>query len=114
MTDSMSEVRPRHLSDDALADQLRIRSAFVVLEFWSYRCEACRHNVAAMSKLAQAIGAEIDVFKINIDECPRITAAFAVALLPMVIVLHPDGTETRFTGLVTVEKVLHALDRTPD
>ena len=85
-------MEPLSLVDDQFKDarfqtDLHKESLWVAIEFWSFRCEECRMMAPIVSQIAQEFSGKLRVFKVNVDDNPRVVSEYAVPLVPYLIIL---------------------------
>lgn len=84
-----SHGKPIDLSDSDIPAAPWAAGPVAAIEFWSFRCEASRLMAPLVSDLARdEDGARI--FKVNVDNCPRLAAKFGVNLVPALVVMKGD------------------------
>lgn len=65
-------------------------TGLAVIEFWSFRCEGCRFVATVMSELAMRHGDRLKVFKVSVDNAPRLSTLFGASMVPSALLLK-DG-----------------------
>ena len=56
-----------------------------VIDFWAEWCGPCRMIGPYIAELAEEYSDKVVVAKVNVDECPGITAKYAVRNIPTVL-----------------------------
>lgn len=96
----MSE--PISLKDDALEEAPWSKAETALIEFWSFRCEASRLVVPAMSAAPKQMP-ETDVYKVNVDDCPYLAAHFNVSMVPMLLAFKSGSELARLRAHWTLD-----------
>lgn len=80
-------------------------TGLVLVDFYADWCGPCRLMAPVLSKLT-----DIDVMKVDIEECQALTDRFSVDGIPT-FVLMKDGKEVdRLVGVVTQEELQEKVD----
>ena len=102
-------MEPLPLTDGEYESTLRDRHGFVGIEFWSFRCEACRCVAPKVSRIAEELGCQLTVFKVNVDQNPRLVAAFAIPLVPYFLILKDGQVLARLPEEWELEQIISLL-----
>lgn len=80
----------------------------VLLDFWATWCPPCMMQSPIVDGLAEE-RTDIVVGKVNADEQPELSAAFAVENIPTLVVIRGGKETARLVGLHTKEQIVEAL-----
>ncbi len=69
---------------------VEIAAGYTLVDFWAPWCGPCRLVSPIVEQLSQQYAGKIKVFKVNIDENPRISMKFRIMSIPTVM-LFKDG-----------------------
>ena len=87
-----------------------IDSGDYIVDFWAGWCGPCRLIAPVIEQLASERD-DVHFAKVNVDENPRVSAAFGVQSIPM-LVFFRDGAEVgRVTGAVPKAHIEKAITR---
>ena len=78
-----------NIGSEALSERIRGGKP-VLVDFWAPWCSYCRRISAAYDKIAEEIGKDVEVVKINIDEEPALAESEHIEVIPT-LVLYRDG-----------------------
>lgn len=100
---------PVPLTDQSRSLLAPSNKAPLAIEFWSFRCEACRKTAPVVSQIATAMAGKLTVYKVNADENPRLVAEYNVPFVPYLVIQDGKGV-TAFAEEWTLEQVQAALN----
>jgi putative thioredoxin len=83
----------------------------VVVDLWAPWCGPCRTLGPIIEKVVEATEGAVELVKVNIDENPRIAAAFAVQSIPAVFALKNRTVVDAFIGALGEPAVREFVDR---
>ncbi len=76
-----------------------IASGTVLVDFWAPWCGPCKMQAPILDKVADKVGDQVVIAKVNVDESPAIAAQFGVRSIPTLI-LFKDGEKVKdFIGV---------------
>lgn len=84
---------------------------FLLIDFWTSRCELCRYNAAISDELSKELENRLDVGKINVDESPYTIACFQIKIVPCMALFHKNKLVQEFYGIVSKTDVKEAINR---
>ena len=88
----------------------------VVVDLWAPWCGPCRTLGPILEDVIEATGGAVELAKVNVDENPRISAAFQVQSIPAVMAIKDRKVVDSFIGAVgrpEVEKFVASLAPAP-
>jgi putative thioredoxin len=94
----------------------RSEQVAVVVDLWAPWCGPCRTLGPILEDVIDATGGTVELAKVNVDENPRISAAFQVQSIPAVMAIKERKVVDSFIGAVgrpEVEKFVERLAPAP-
>jgi thioredoxin 1 len=76
----------------------RSASGPVLVDFWAEWCRPCLALAPVLEALAEALGGELVVARVNVEAHPEIAARFEVSGLPDLRIFRDGAVAGRFTG----------------
>ena len=81
----------------------------VLVDFWAPWCGPCRMQGPLVEKLAEEVGDQAVVGKLNSDEYPEIAAQYGIRSIPTLIVFKDGKPAKGFVGVTPVPSMRAAL-----
>lgn len=81
----------------------------VLVDFWAPWCGPCRMQTPILDELAEEIGDQAVIAKVNVDQAPSIAARFSVRSIPTLILFRDGKAEQQWIGLQQKEALKAAL-----
>ncbi|MHB1615468.1 MAG: thioredoxin, partial [Actinomycetes bacterium] len=78
--------------DEDFAEVARDAPVPVLIDLWAPWCAPCRQVSPVVESMARTFTGRMKVVKVNADEAPRTSSAFAVSAIPTLLLLR-DGAE---------------------
>lgn len=72
----------------------------VLIDFYADWCGPCKALAPRLEKFAEAHQADVKVVKINVDENPKLAAAFGVRSIPMLVTMKDGEAVYKAMGAV--------------
>ncbi len=81
----------------------------VLVDFWATWCGPCRMLLPVLEQVAEEIGDEAKIYKVNVEESKNLAAKFAVRNIPALFVLKDGEVVNQFVGVQSKAKLVDAL-----
>ncbi len=85
--------------DTVAAFEAAVAKGTVLVDFWAPWCGPCRMQTPILERLADELGGQIAICKVNVDENAEAAAAFNVMSIPTLIVFRDGKPVKQFVGL---------------
>lgn len=81
----------------------------IIVDFWASWCGPCKMMSPVIDQIAEEVGQNVKVGKVNIDEQEELAVKYGIMSIPTILVMK-NGTETkRFVGVQPKENILKSL-----
>ncbi len=100
-----------HLSDADFTSEVLQSSQPTLVDFWAPWCGPCRRIAPILDELASERAGVVNVAKVNVDESPRVAAAYHIDSIPTLLVFKDGEIVDRVVGLRPKADLDHVLDR---
>lgn len=101
----MSETK--HLNAENFDDA--VSSGVALVDFWAEWCGPCKMLGPVIDEVAQEIGDEAVVAKVNVDEAQELAAKFNVRSIPAIFVLKDGEVVNQFVGVQDKQTLVNAI-----
>jgi thioredoxin 1 len=81
-------VKKAHDAD--FSEILRQDKKPILVDFWAEWCGPCRMIAPAIEELSQQFNAEMDFFKLNVDENPKTAEKFGIMSIPSLMIFNHE------------------------
>jgi thioredoxin 1 len=82
----------------------------VLVDFWAPWCWPCRIAGPIIDKVSDKAGDRAKVYKLNVDENPRVSSEYGITGIPTVIVFKNGQVDKTFVGVQQEQVYLNALN----
>lgn len=93
---------------DANFEQI-ISEGVVLVDFWAVWCPPCRIQNPIIEQVAEAIGDQAKITKLDVDHNPRSATTLRVQNIPTLIIFKDGEPVQRFVGVQQKETLMAAL-----
>jgi len=100
-----------HLSSDNFENEVLKSPKTVLVDFWASWCNPCRMLAPVIEELANEVGAEVKVCKLDVDSAGSIAENFGIKSIPTVIIFKDGRITEKFVGVRNKEDYLQALKK---
>ena len=95
--------------DTVAAFEAAVAKGTVLVDFWAPWCGPCRMQTPILERLADELGGQVAICKVNVDENAEAAAAFNVMSIPTLIVFRDGKPVKQFVGLQQAATLTAAL-----
>lgn len=86
-----------------------VASGVTLVDFWAPWCGPCRMQGPIVEKLAEELGDQVKVCKMNVDEEQETAAKFMVQSIPTLLILKNGEVVQQFVGVTRAVELKAAL-----
>jgi thioredoxin 1 len=84
---------PAKVTDDNFENDVLGSQEPVVVDFWAEWCGPCRMIAPALEEIAEELGGQVKIAKLNVDENPNTAIKYGVRSIPTLI-MFKNGEPT--------------------
>ena len=101
----MSKVK--HLNSENFTAS--IASGVALVDFWAEWCGPCRMLGPVLDNVAEVIGDDAVIAKVNVDESPQSAAEYSIQTIPAIFILKDGKTVNEFIGVKDQQTLIDAI-----
>ncbi|AKJ63587.1 thioredoxin [Kiritimatiella glycovorans] len=87
-----------------------VNSGVALVDFWAPWCGPCKMQTPILESLADKVGDEVTLAKVNVDEGPEIAARYGVRSIPTLIVFKDGEVAQQFVGVKQEAELKQAIE----
>jgi thioredoxin 1 len=103
---SMSTVK---VTDESFEKDVLQASGPVLVDFWAEWCGPCKQIAPALEQIADELGANVTVAKLNIEESPTTPSRYGVRGIPTMMLFKDGQMASMKVGAMPKQKILEWL-----
>ncbi|MEG0805549.1 MAG: thioredoxin [Lachnospiraceae bacterium] len=78
----------------------------VLMDFWASWCGPCKMLSPIVDEVAEEVGKNVKVVKVNVDDEPELAKKFQVMSIPTLVVMKDGKVDQRTVGVQPKETIL--------
>lgn len=98
-------------NQDKFSTEVLQASKPVLVDFYADWCGPCKQMAPTIEKLANQYDGRIQVFKVNIDNNPRLVAKYNIQSIPTFIIFKNGASAETFAGSMPRAELATAIDK---
>jgi thioredoxin 1 len=91
--------------------QQNTRSGVALIDFWASWCMPCKMMAPILNEVADEIGDQAKICKVNVEEQQQLSAKFSVRNIPTLILLKNGKEVDRFVGVKTKDFLIKQINK---
>ena len=100
-----------YASDETFKEKVLDAGKPVLVDFFAPWCGPCRALSPVIDEVAEEANGKFDVYKVNVDESPRIATEYNIRSVPTLIAFKNGMNVLQLTGYIEKVKLKEAIDK---
>ena len=84
----------------------------VLVDFWAEWCGPCKQIAPALEQIAQELGGQVTIAKVNIEDSPTVPSRYGVRGIPTLMLFKDGQMASMKVGAMPKQKILEWLSET--
>jgi thioredoxin 1 len=102
----------KELNETNFVDEVLNSKVPVLVDFWAEWCGPCRMLSPVIEELAKQYDEQkIKIYKLNVDENPKIAAKYSIMAIPTVIIFKDGKPVEQITGVRNKKEYIEIIER---
>ena len=98
----------KELNDTSFAEE--IKSGITLVDFWAPWCGPCKMQIPILDQVAEKIGDQATIAKVNVDDYPAPASLFGVRGIPTLILFKDGEVVQQFVGVQQEAVLVNAIE----
>jgi len=99
------------LNDDNFDEQVAKLDGPILVDFWASWCGPCKTVEPALDELAEEMGGQAHVAKINVDENGNLVNRFGIRSIPTLLVFKDGKVVDQMIGAAPKQQIRRMVDK---
>jgi thioredoxin 1 len=100
------------VTDESFEQDVLKSSTPVLVDFWAEWCGPCKQIAPALEQIAEELGGQVTIAKVNIEESPTIPTRYGVKGIPTLMLFRDGHMTSMKVGAMPKQKILEWLSET--
>jgi len=99
------------IGDSEFDDKVLKASTPVVVDFWAPWCGPCKSIAPVLEEIAQELGSQVAIYKINVDDNTKSPSQYNVRAIPNLIIFKGGAEVDRVVGAVPKDQLVATIKK---
>lgn len=99
----------RHINEEEFDKLVKNSNKTVLVDFFATWCGPCKMLTPILEGIQDEVKDNVDIFKVDIDECMDLAKSFGIMSVPTMIVFKGGEEVNRLVGLRPKNLILQAI-----